>query len=229
MNTKINTVIEALKQALHVWEDGDDGLVKMYIGQALALLRSLPEQGEGPYTVGPNDGFGNYPINGLPFRVGPYRTEEAAQFACNNYNAVYQAGRLSAGLAHPTQVGPEEKGEGDRHKNGAGLSASMSPKTETISAAIPVANSPELPFDDDAKCQSAAIAHLPNGSLPEIMSYALGVHTHARPLAYTIWRMASEASRIERIRWGHDGDCGADRIAEGIVELAEQSGVKLEE
>lgn len=48
MNTKINTVIEALEQAQKCVYSRSGFLAQEYINDALALLRSLPEQGEGP-------------------------------------------------------------------------------------------------------------------------------------------------------------------------------------
>lgn len=86
--------------------------------------------------------------------------------------------------------------------------------------------SPELPFDDDAKCQSAAHKHLPNAGLPEVLAYALGVHTHARPLAHAIWRMAKEADRINHFpsRWD---DAGAISVADEIIAIAEEMGIPL--
>lgn len=49
----------------------------------------------GPYTVGPNDGFGNYPIIGTPTMVGTYKHEQLAQNACERFNAIYLAGQAS--------------------------------------------------------------------------------------------------------------------------------------
>lgn len=56
MNTKINTVIEALEQAQKCVYSRSGFLAQEYINDALALLRSLPEQGEGPVAWMSDDG-----------------------------------------------------------------------------------------------------------------------------------------------------------------------------
>lgn len=158
MNTKINMVIAALEEAKaihlrhHPDEASDPSAYMDMLDRALSLLRSLPsEQGEGPYIVKqifpPNrGGFSRFTINGPGIHgdYGMYVTKSQALSEADVFNTVWQAGRLSAQLAHPPQVGPKD--QGDASKTRPALSAvSPQPSASEDAAPIAIANA-KLPW-----------------------------------------------------------------------------------
>ena len=108
MNTKINTVIEALEANMRAFFNYEAGAaitvddLRDRTKEALALLHSLPEQGEGPYTI-------DETIEWLKRRDIFVSAGSRSGFADNLPRvlldfAAEQAGRLSAQIAHPPQV-----------------------------------------------------------------------------------------------------------------------------
>ncbi len=111
--------------------------------QALSILRSLPEQGNGPYKFGYNNHLGWHVS--FPGAETPFVTCENAydaELQCNRANAAYQAGCLSAVLAHPPQEGKEQKyGEGVSPQAGPGYA--QLPSVGPSDPASPVAPIPD--------------------------------------------------------------------------------------
>lgn len=112
---QVNTFCNMLGRRLNGRDHEDGDVFKpdhRLLNQAIALLRSLPsEQGEGPYRkveCGSNrpGSVKFYRIKGPDDEMDYALHENDVDYHLKRLNAAYQAGRLSAQLAHPPQVGP---------------------------------------------------------------------------------------------------------------------------
>lgn len=99
--TKIEQVIEALKAAADILPQVNQHSVAHECNKALTTLRSLTEQGDGPYWIEETtvDMLPAWGIHGpTDVDVEWFRNKKKAQDYCDELNAAVRYGRLSAEL-----------------------------------------------------------------------------------------------------------------------------------